>query len=114
MLNWEERYQLGLTDFDLHDKFHLEQRSNVLIQTVTESQIEDQHDFDAVLCKSGLPNASTILQGHFEIHPNQNLNVPSQDSLPARTEITLVQQCIRFRCPGLCIRCLCRATYIVS
>ena len=76
MLTWEERFHLGLTDFDLHDKFQLEQRSNVLIQTVTESQMDDQHNFDAVLCKSGLPNASTILQGHFEIHPHQNLSVP--------------------------------------
>ena len=76
MLSWEERYNLGITDFDVHSDLQIDQRSNVLVQALHENLSDEGHQFEAIMCKSGLPNAVQIIHGHFEIQPHTNLNIP--------------------------------------
>ena len=76
MVTWEERYHLGLMEFDLLTQFHRDQRANLLVKTVIESETGDENHFEALLCRSGLPNAKDITEGNIQICPHQCLNIP--------------------------------------
>ena len=78
MVTWEERFNLGLADFDLQTVLRKEQRVNVLVKSITESETGDENHFNAILCKSGLPNSYEIFNGNCSIQPHQTLHTPVQ------------------------------------
>ena len=69
---------MGLTEFNLQTFLQRDQRVNILVQSVTESQSGDENLFEAILCKSGLPNSFEIFNGSFSMQPNQCLHIPVQ------------------------------------
>ena len=70
MLSPNERFQLGIQDFEIHNEFKTDHRQNVLVQEPQLKHWDEIAYLEAKIVTSGLPNASVIDGFDLVIRPH--------------------------------------------
>ena len=71
MITPEERFQLGILDFEIHSEYKCDHRQNILVQDWYVKQWSDISHLEATIVTSGLPNASVIDSFDLVIRPHR-------------------------------------------
>ena len=78
MLSWEERFKIGILDYDITMNPQIGMSANILIKNLQHSLETDQHQFEAILGKPGFVAFDQMDQPACVVEPHSPLPVKVQ------------------------------------